>query len=230
VTFTKDNEVSVTLTNILIIEDHPLMRIAIKSALVHRDDFHVVGEGSTIADGMSLLLEHKPDLLLLDLYLPDGNGVNLVTFRNEHTRATKTLVITSSSNEAELLAVLKAGAEGIIGKDSPPDLLRFAISEVLDGKNYLTKNCTMALLHSFQKNGRNSENPQRTLSQRKLQVLKLLAKGATNRQIANELVISESTVRSHLQLISQDLGLKNKRELIVYAMKQLPENLTDQQA
>jgi two-component system response regulator NreC len=204
------------------------MRIAIKTVLVHSDDFHVIGEGSTIAKGMSLLLEHKPDLLLLDLYLPDGNGVNLVAFRNEHSRDTKILVITSSNNETEILAVLKAGAEGIIGKDSPPDLLRFAISEVLDGKNYLTNCCTMALLNSFKRNEQTSENLQRSLSQRKLQVLKLLAKGATNRQIANELVISESTVRSHLQLISQELGLKNKRELIVYAMKHLPEKITDQ--
>jgi DNA-binding NarL/FixJ family response regulator len=192
--------------------------------LVHGDDFHVVGEGSTIARGMSLLLEHKPDLLLLDLYLPDGNGVNLVEFRNEHARDTKILIITSSSNETEILAVLKAGAEGIIGKDSPPDLLRFAIREVLDGRNYLTNCCAQALLHSFKRNEQTSENPQRPLSQRKLQVLKLLAKGATNKQIAEKLVISESTVRSHLQLISQELGLKNKRELLVYAMKHFPEN------
>ena len=216
-----------TLTNILIIEDHPLMRIAIKTALVHRADFHVIGEGGTIAEGKSLLLEHKPDLLLLDLYLPDGNGVNLVVFRNEYARDTKILVFTNSSNETEILAVLKAGAEGIMGKDSPPDLLRFAISEVLDGKNYLTNCCTMALLHTFKKNEQTSENPQRTLSQRKLQVLKLLAKGATNRQIANELVISESTVRSHLQLISQELGLKNKRGLIVYATKHFSDKPLD---
>ena len=217
-----------TVSNILVVEDHPLMRIAIKSALSNQDDIRVVGESSTIQEGKRMLLELKPELLLLDLYLPDGNGIELVEFRNEQLQETRILIITSSSNETEILAVLKAGAEGIIGKDSSPDILRFAICEVLDGNNYLMNSGAVALLRAFQKNERPPEISQRLLSQRKSQVLKLMARGATNKQIAEELVISESTVRSHLQLIMQEIGLHNKRELILYAAKYFSEKPPDQ--
>jgi DNA-binding NarL/FixJ family response regulator len=217
-----------TVSNILVVEDYPLMRIAIKSALSNQDDIMMIGESSTVKEGKRMLLELKPDLLLLDLYLPDGNGIELVEFRNEHLQETRILIITSSSNESEILAVLKAGAEGIIGKDSSPDILRFAIREVLDGKNYLMNSGAVALLRAFQKNERSPETSQRLLSQRKSQVLKLMARGATNKQIAEELVISESTVRSHLQLIMQEIGLHNKRELILYAAKHFSEKPPDQ--
>ena len=204
---------------ILIIEDHPLMRTAINAALSNLDDIVVVSEGCSVAEGKRMLMEAHPDLLLLDLYLPDGNGLQLVEFRNESTPATKILVITSASREDEILSVLKAGAEGIIGKDSSAERVRFAVREVLAGKNYLMEEGTRVLLRTFQADGSSNRTPLDSLSPRKAQVLKLLASGATNREIAQELVISESTVRSHLQQISQRLGLKNKRELVLFAAK-----------
>ena len=203
--------------NILIVEDHPIMRIAISTAVSNQNDMIVVGEAGTVAEGKRILLELKPDLLLLDLYLPDGNGLRLVEYRNEHAEGTKVLVITSASKEDDILAVLKAGAEGIIGKNSSPERVQYAIRKVLEGKNFLMDAAAKAIINALRKNGRPIDSLRRTLSSRELQVIGCLARGAANKKIARELVISESTVRTHLQHISQKLGLQNKNELIVYA-------------
>ena len=203
--------------NILIVEDYPMMRIAINTAVSNQKDMIVVGEAATVAEGKRILLELKPDLLLLDLFLPDGNGKQLIECRNALCAETKILVITSANKEEDILAVLKAGAEGIIGKNAPSERLQYAIREVLEGKNFLMDAAAKAIINALRKNGHPIDSLRRTLSSRELQVIGCLARGAANKKIARELVISESTVRTHLQHISQKLGLQNKNELIVYA-------------
>ena len=202
---------------VLIVDDHPLMRMAIRTAISKQHDLALVGEAGTLADGRRLAEELQPDLILLDLYLPDGNGLELARFCNEHLPDTKILVITSSSNEDEMLAVMKAGVEGIIGKDSPPERIQFAIREVLAGNNYLMNGAANALLREYQKGETHGEAQALSLSARELQVMKFLARGETNAEIAAELFICESTVRTHLQRILHKLGLQNKNQLVIYA-------------
>ena len=204
---------------VLIVDDHPLMRMAIRTAISKQHDLALVGEAGTLADGRRLAEELQPDLILLDLYLPDGNGLELVRFCNEHLPDTKILVITSSSNEDEILAVLKAGVEGIIGKDSPPERIQSAIRKVLAGNSYLMNGAANALLREYQKGETHGEAQALSLSARELQVMEFLARGETNAEIAAGLFISESTVRTHLQRILHKLGLKNKNQLIIYAAK-----------
>ena len=212
---------------ILIVDDHPMMRIAINTAISNQPDMMVVGEAGTVAGGKRLLTELNPDMLLLDLYLPDGNGLQLVKFRNEHFLETKVLVITSSRNENDILAVLEAGAEGIIGKDSPPERLQHAVRKVLRGSHYLMDEATRALMQAIQKRESKEERFGGELSSRELQVMNILSRGATNKEIARELVISESTVRTHLQRILQKLELGNRHELTIYALKHFADPSLD---
>lgn len=202
---------------VLIVDDHPLMRMAIRTAISKQHDLALVGEAGTLADGRRLAEELQPGLILLDLYLPDGNGLELARFCNEHLPDTKILVITSSSNEDEILAVLKAGVKGIIGKDSPPERIQLAIRKVLAGSSYLMNGAANALLREYQKGEPHGEAQALSLSARELQVMEYLARGETNAEIAAGLFISESTVRTHLQRILHKLGLQNKNQLVIYA-------------
>ena len=204
---------------VLIVDDHPMMRMAIRTAISKQHDLELVGEAGTLADGRRLAEELQPVLILLDLYLPDGNGLEFVCFRNEHLPDTKILVLTSSNNEDDILAVLKAGVEGIIGKDSPPERIQFAIKKVLAGNSYLMNGAADALLREYQKGETHEEAQALSLSAREMQVMEHLARGETNAEIAAGLFISESTIRTHIQRILHKIGLQNKNQLIIYAAK-----------
>lgn len=205
-------------SSILIIDDHPMMRAALKATLHNQPDLKICEEAGTLEEGKRLMEALQPNLLLLDLYLPDGNGKELIAYRNANCPQTKVLVVTSASDEKEILAVLKAGAQGIIGKNAPAERVQFAVREVLGGRSYLMEEAAYALLHAYQQQEQLEEERQ-SLSSREQQVMALLARGATNKDIAAELVISESTVRTHLMRISNKLKLENKRELVLYAVK-----------
>jgi two-component system, NarL family, nitrate/nitrite response regulator NarL len=204
---------------VLIVDDHPVMRMAIRIAISKEQDLALVGEAGTLAEGRRLAEELQPVLILLDLYLPDGNGLEFVCFRNEHLPDTKILVLTSSNNEDDILAVLKAGVEGIIGKDSPLERIQFAIRKVLAGNSYLMNGAANALMREYQKGETHREAQAFSLSKRELQVMGHLARGETNAEIAAGLFISESTIRTHIQRILHKIGLQNKNQLIIYAAK-----------
>ncbi len=208
---------------ILLIDDHPMMRAALKAAIQNQTGLQVAGEAGTLGEGRRLIDVLQPDLLLLDLYLPDGNGKELITYRNAHCPRMKVLVVTSASDEEVILAVLKAGVDGMIGKNAPAERVQYAIREVLGGRCYLMEEATQILLRAFQQRPGELKVSQDLLSEREQGVIALLARGASNQDIAAELVISESTVRSHLQRISQKIGTQNKRELVLYFAKHYKE-------
>ena len=135
-----------SVATILIVDDHPMMRTALRIALEDEGDLQVVGEAGSIAGGKQQAVVLKPDLILLDLYMPDGSGLDLIQFRNETMPGTRILVLTSSTNEKDIIAVMNARAESYLVKDASPAHLLRAIRAVLTGATFLTPGATDILL------------------------------------------------------------------------------------
>jgi two-component system, NarL family, nitrate/nitrite response regulator NarL len=203
---------------ILIVDDHPMMRTALRIALENQADLKVVGEAGSVAQGKLVAIALKPDLILLDLYLPDGNGVELIHFRNENLTETRILVVTSSSNEKDLIAAMEAGAESYLVKDSSTEQLLQGVMAVLGGMSFLTPGATGILLKKLRQPETEPGVDGSNLSEREKQILHHLARGATNTEIAKALFITESTVRTHFQRISKKLNLLNHSQMMLYAI------------
>jgi len=206
-------------SSILIVDDHPMMRTALRIAVENEKDLQLVGEAGTRAEAERMAAVLKPDLVLLDLYLPDGSIVDFIHFRNDRLPQTRILVITSSNNEADIIAAVQAGADSYAVKDISADQLIQAIRSVLAGENFLTPSTAGILMHYMRK-PLHSELPAAVdLSLREIEILKCLSKGQTNAEICTTLCITESTVRTHLQRIIRKLRVNNRAQVVVYAVK-----------
>ena len=206
-------------TQVLIVDDHPMMRTALRITLEDQPELTVVGEAGNLMDAREKMLSLHPELILLDLYLPDGSGVELIHFRNEKLPEARILVVTSSNNENDIIAAIEAGASSYVVKDAPTEQLLLAVKAVLTGENFLTAGATGILLKHIRYPVPDELETDVSLSEREEQILRQLAKGDANPEIALRLKITESTLRTHLQRILKKLGLKNHNQLVIYAAK-----------
>jgi two-component system nitrate/nitrite response regulator NarL len=211
-------------STILIIEDHPMMRTSLRLALETAGDLIVVGEAGSVSEGLEKIALEKPDMILLDLYLPDGNGMDIIAARNKLYPDLKVLVVTSSPREDDLLAAIEAGADSYVIKDSTSRDLIASTRAVLAGQKYLTMEGIGVLMDRFRiQNRDNQHNNQmendNNLSPREKDILRLLAQGASNTEIAEGLSIAESTVRTHFQRILRKMGMQNRSQAVVFAVK-----------
>ena len=226
-----------TAKKILIVDDHPLMRTALRITLEDTGGLDVVGEAGTLQEGRQKALVLKPDLIVLDLYLPDGSGLDLIYFRNEQLPKSRILVLTSSKIEKDIITVMEAGADSYMVKDSLPEQLLQAVQTVLAGESFLTPGATSILLKHLRQPEREADEKQSNatsavvdegkgrnkgpvdLSERERQILHHLAGGASSVEIAQTLHISDSTLRTHFQHILKKLGLQNRSQAVIYAVK-----------
>jgi DNA-binding NarL/FixJ family response regulator len=209
----------VKINTLLIVDDHPMMRTALRIVLEEEAGLAVAGEAGTLAEGRQKAAALKPDLMLLDLYLPDGNGLEMIHFRDEQMPAMRILVMTSSSNEKDIIAALEAGADSYLVKDAPPEQLLQAVRAVLAGESFLTPGATAILLKQLRRPGPEANKEDALLSGREKEILHHMAGGAASAEIAAALHISESTLRTHIQHILKKLGLQNRSQAVVYAVK-----------
>ena len=211
-------------STILIIEDHPMMRTSLRLALETAGDLFVVGEAGSVSEGLEKIALEKPDMILLDLYLPDGNGMDVIAVRNKLYPEMKVLVVTSSPSQDDLLAAIEAGADSYVVKDSTSRDLIASTRAVLAGRKYLGTEGIGVLMDRFRThNTDNQRNCQmendNSLSPREKDILRLLAQGASNTEIAAGLSITESTVRTHFQRILKKMGMQHRSQAVVFAVK-----------
>lgn len=189
---------------ILVVDDHPIVRSGITSVLATQSDLEVVGEAENGSEAITAATRLEPDLVLMDLRMPVLNGVAASAAILAARPATRIVVLTTYASDGEVLRAIEAGAVGYLLKDVPHEELSRALRAVAKGARYLAPAVTERLMARWQQPAR------LTLTDRELEVLRCVAHGKGNRQIATELGIAEPTVKAHLVHIFEKLGVENR--------------------
>lgn len=210
-----------TAAKILIVDDHPVVRMGLQEMINQEPNLEVCGLAESASEALAILDREGPDLVVVDLSLPDRNGLELIKQIRSTSGSSPTILVNSMHSE-KLFAqrALKAGAQGYIGKDEDTDELLVAIRKVLEGGIYLSEEMTQ---HLLQVTAGSDPAPAGSgvdaLSDRELEVFGLLGRASTTREIAKKLNLSVKTIETHRENIKTKLGLRNNNELIQRAVE-----------
>ncbi len=206
---------------IVIVEDHTILREGLRALISSNPDFEVVGEAEDGREAIRCVQNLRPDLILIDLSMPRMSGMDAIREIKKGCPETKILVLTVHKTEEYILATLRTGADGYVLKDATHTELLMAIESVLKGKPYLSPGVSERVIEGYLEGRKTlrSESPWDTLTQREREVLKLIAEGYKNREIADYLYISVKTVEKHRANIMKKLDLHSISALTAYAME-----------
>lgn len=206
---------------VLIIDDHALFRVGLKGLLEQRN-IEVVGVAAGGKEGIELASELKPDIVLLDLRMPDMGGLEVLKVLREKVSNIPIVMLTTSDEESDLIKSLRSGAQGYLLKDMEPDELVGALRDIEKGKNVVAQDLTDALARMVQGDTtlEDDEGPFSSLTPREHEILCLLADGQSNKLIARNLGISDGTVKLHVKAILRKLGIHSRVEAAVIAVEQ----------
>jgi DNA-binding NarL/FixJ family response regulator len=198
---------------VLLVDDHPLVRRGLADLLAREPDIEVCGEATDVAEAMREIERSPPDLVVIDLTLKGGHGIDLIEKIKAKDERIRMLV--SSMHDEMLFAerVLRAGAMGYVTKQEPPETLLCAVRQILRGEVYLSNKMTSRLLHQVVGGVLPAESPLQSLSNREIEVFEMIGQGLTTMQIARRLELSPKTIETHREKIKQKLNLKNSAEL-----------------
>jgi len=203
---------------VLITDDHPVVREGLSAMLNKEPDIRVVGEAENGTEAIDKAKELQPDVVLMDLRMPEVDGVEAMRQIRAANPGIKFIVLTTYDNDEYIFKGIEAGARAYLLKDAPREELFKAIRAVYKGESLIEPAVAGKVLDRFAELSRQAQAPER-LSERELEVLKLMAKGAANKEIAAGLCISESTVKTHIQTIFQKLGVGDRTEAVTEAIK-----------
>lgn len=204
---------------VLIVDDHPIVRHGLARMIEASPDLAVCGEVETVADAKHAIRTLEPDVVIVDLTLGQGDGLELVRDVRAQRPGLPMLVLSMHEESIYAERMLAAGARGYIMKEAASDQLLIALRRVLAGKVYLSEALTARLrARGAASTGETTEDPLRRLSNREMQVLGKLGRGLSSRAIATDLTLSVKTVESHRQSIKRKLNLSNNAQLLQYAL------------
>ena len=205
---------------VLLVDDHTLFRKGLASLLQTQDDIEVVGEASNGKEALEKARELMPDLILMDIYMPEYDGLMATKMIKSEMPYVKIVILTVSDSDQSLFEAIKCGAQGYLLKNLEPRELFNMIRNVFRGEAPISSPLAAKILNEFvSKNLNNQKSPEETLTLREKEVLTLIAEGASNKEIAYKLNISENTVKNHLRNIMEKLHLQNRVQLAVFAIK-----------
>ena len=209
---------------VLVADDHALYRRGLEMVLGQEDDIEIVGEAGDGAEAIRRAEELLPDVVLMDIRMPRRSGIEACTAIKEIAPSTKIVILTISDEESDLYEAVRAGANGYLLKDVPGEEIADGIRAVAGGQSLISPSMASKLLSEFATMIKKSEErpqlPVPRLTDRELQVLKLVARGMANKEIASELFISENTVKNHVRNILEKLQLHSRMEAVVYAVRE----------
>lgn len=206
---------------VLISDDHAILRSGLKMLLNAETDIEVVGEATTGEEAIRLSGQLHPDLVLMDISMPGMGGIDATAEIKKHQPDVKVLMLTMHENEAYLFRTIKAGGSGYVLKKAADTELLDAIHQVMEGGAFLRPSVTKALVQDYLERVETGEETDSygLLTERERQILKLIAEGFTNQEMAKMLVISVRTVETHRAHLMDKLGMHTRSELVKYALR-----------
>jgi DNA-binding NarL/FixJ family response regulator len=206
---------------IAIAEDHTILREGLRALLISEPDFEVVCEAGDGRDAIQCIEEHQPDLILMDLSMPRMNGLEAIKEIKKRSRTTMVMALTVHKSEEYILATLQAGADGYVLKDTTHSELVSAIRHVLSGKRYLSPGVSEKVIEGYLEEKRivKTRTAWDTLTKREREILKLIAEGYKNKEIADYLCVSLKTVEKHRTNLMKKLDIHNVATLTAFAME-----------
>ncbi len=222
---------------IVLADDHPIVRDGLKKMLSLESDLEVVGEANDGREALEQIQMHEPDILLLDLRMPNLDGLSALQTLQHINRKTKVIILTASEDKNEFVQAMKLGCSGIVLKQTAPELIVKSIRKVNAGEIWLDSHTTAAVMRQFatagpdgsissssgssSSSGHSSQGKVRErspLSAREREIVGLVAQGYKNKEMAEKMFISEQTVKNHLHNIFDKLGVSDRLELALYAI------------
>lgn len=205
--------------NVMLIDDHRVVRQGLRDFLELQGDIEVVGEASSGEEGVQLARELLPDVVLMDLVMPGIDGVETTRRLKAASPSSKVIVLTSFADDDKVFPAIKAGAISYLLKDVSPEELAHAIRAAQRNEAVLHPEVAAKLMQEFSA-PRPNEAPVDQLTPREMEVLRLIAKGKSNKEIADTLVVSEKTIKTHVSNILSKLHLADRTQVAIYALRQ----------
>jgi DNA-binding NarL/FixJ family response regulator len=202
-------------TTVMMIEDHPLVRKGLEAVIGLEEDLEMIGGAANGTEALRLIGEYRPDVALVDLRLPGEHGLDIIKNARKVSGSTRYIVLTSYSTEEEIHRAMKIAVEGYILKEALPEELIAAIRSVSRGKNYYD---SAVVQYAMGQVRNDSSSGLEKLTPRELEVLRALGRGLSNRSIADELYISEHTVKKHVGRILEKLCLHDRTQAALLAV------------
>jgi DNA-binding NarL/FixJ family response regulator len=215
---------------VLVVDDHALFRRGLQMVLEQEDDIEVVGEAGDGSEAVEKAAETMPDIVLMDVRMPKRGGIDSCTLIKDAVPSCTIIMLTISDEEADLYDAIKAGASGYLLKEISIEEVAESIRAVHAGQSLISPSMASKLLTEFatmiKRTDERQQVPTPRLTDREMEVLKLVARGLNNRDIAKELFISENTVKNHIRNILEKLQLHSRMEAVVYAVRETMLEIT----
>jgi DNA-binding NarL/FixJ family response regulator len=211
---------------VFLLDDHEIVRRGVRELLEANDDIQVVGEAGTAEEGMTRIPAVKPDVAVVDMRLPDGNGVEVCREVRSRDESIQCLILTSFADDEALFDSIMAGAAGYLLKQIKGTDLVDAIRRVATGQSLLDPNVTARVLERLRKGPEEDERLAR-LTEQERKILDLIAEGLTNRQIGERMFLAEKTIKNYVSNLLSKLGMERRTEAAVFAARLAPKRRTD---
>lgn len=204
------------MINVILVDDHAVLRDGLKTIISQENDMEVVGEATGSVKLQAMLKTVTPDVIIMDINMPDMNGIDLTKWVKARYPAIKIFMLTMYKNDEYFMAAIREGADGYLLKDSPSEDVVAAIRTVSNGESVIPQAMTKKLLSLHQAESKPEDN---ALTPREKEVLLGLVEGLSNKEIANRLFISDKTVKIHVSNIYRKLDVKSRSQAIIYAVQ-----------
>jgi len=205
---------------LLVVDDHTVVRKGIIAMLDTEPDLSVIGECSNGKEAVEAFAQYKPDVVLMDLVMPVMDGVEAIRAIKQASPKARILVLTSFTSDERVFAAIEAGATGYLLKDSDPEDLVKSIHQVYQGESSLHPMIARKLLNELTQQSAKKKNSEEELTEREIEVLKYIAKGLSNQEIADQMVVSKPTIHTHVSNILSKLQLSNRTQAALFAIRE----------